>query len=134
LKKVFSPIEQTLSSTPIPAGGISWHFFSGIIKGGKVSPRRSQWQCSEKEEFYCRKEERDYLLYWERGGSIQRKKKKGPVVYFRSFLYYLKLGSHLTSLTFEPGGGAGPDSPVSLCSFSGALPMREEVPILSNLL
>jgi hypothetical protein len=48
--------------------------------------------CSENEEFYCRKGERDFLLYQVRGGSEPEGKGKGKaVVYFRSFLRHLKL-------------------------------------------
>jgi hypothetical protein len=32
--------------------------------------------CCEKEEFYCRKGERYYVLYWERGGSMPVKGEK----------------------------------------------------------
>jgi hypothetical protein len=48
-------------------------------------------ECCEKEEFYCKKGKRDYLLYWE--GGVLCQQKKDSVVYFRLVLYHLKIES-----------------------------------------
>jgi hypothetical protein len=60
----------------------------------RKNPSRTH-ECSEIEEFYYRKREREYLLYQLRGGSAQEEKEKEEtkaMVCVRSFLYHLKLG------------------------------------------